>query len=77
MSSRLTSDTLLLAAVLVLTLGIAIFAVRSGRGREQEDEFATRRTTYSPAAGGYQALFEAMEKLGYSVQHWRSSLETR
>ena len=51
MRSRLTPDALLLAAVLLLTLGIAIFAVRSGR--TEEEQSLQRRTTYSARPGGY------------------------
>ena len=53
MRSRLTPDALLLGAVLLMTLGIAIFAVDSGR--TQEDESLERRTTYSSRPGGYRA----------------------
>jgi uncharacterized protein DUF4350 len=72
--SRLSSDTLLLGTVLVLTLGIAIFAVRSGRGREQDDR-SVQRTTYSAAQGGYQALFETLAALDYPVRRWRLSFQ--
>lgn len=75
MRSRLTPDALLLGALLVVTLGIAIFAVRSGRNREEEEEFPARRTTYSAAPGGYQALYEALRALDYPVRRWRYSLD--
>jgi hypothetical protein len=67
--ARLTPDALLLAGVLLLTLGIAIFAVRSGR--TDEEELGQRRTTYSPRPGGYQAVYETLAALHYPVQRWR------
>ena len=73
MRSRLTPDALLLGAVLLMTLGIAIFAVDSGR--TQEDESLERRTTYSSRPGGYRALFEVMEQLRYPVRRWRRPLD--
>jgi uncharacterized protein DUF4350 len=73
---RLTSDALLLGGLLVVTLIVAMFGVRSSGRREEESEFPARRTTYSPNRGGYQALYEAMEALRYPVHRWRYSLET-
>jgi hypothetical protein len=73
---RLTSDALLLAGLMVVTLVVAVFGVRSSGKREDEAEFPARRTSYSPNRGGYQALYEAMEALRYPVHRWRYSLET-
>ncbi len=76
MRSRLTADAFLVGALLIVTLGIALFAVRSSHDRQEEDEFPPKRTTYSPTAGGYRALFETLEALDYPVRRWIFSLDT-
>jgi hypothetical protein len=72
--SRLTPDALLLAGMLLLTLGIAIFAVRSGR--TDEDQSLERRTTYSAKPGGYQAVYETLATLHYPVARWCRSFDS-
>jgi hypothetical protein len=74
--ARLTPDLLLIAVLLVVTLGIATFAVRTERGDEDEQEIPARRTTYSADRGGYQAVFETLEALNYPVQRWRLPLDS-
>jgi hypothetical protein len=72
---RLSSDALLLSLLLLVTLVIAVFAVRSSRSQQRGDEFPPRRTSYSPGRGGYQAVYEALERLDYPVHRWRLSLD--
>jgi hypothetical protein len=74
---RLTPDTLLVGVLLLFTLGIALFAVRSGQDhQEKEPDFPARRSTFSTQPGGYQALFTALEELDYPVRRWRFALDT-
>jgi hypothetical protein len=73
---RLSSDAILLTVLLLVTLVIAVFAVRTSHSQQQQgNEFPPRRTTYSPRRGGYQAVYEALESLDVPVRRWRLSLD--
>ena len=76
MKRRFTQDTIVLAALLLLLIGVCVLI--SGHATDEESglSFMRKRTTYSTAPTGVKALYDTLQRLHYPVTRQLSPLTT-